>query len=159
MEVIDSNYNKSHLYFVLDMTLSGSQKICWSEIEKLVGVLAKKILETNRTFSSISTISRGGLVPSRLLADHLGIETIFVDKNKIPEDSVFIDDIYDSGNTFKKIIPRIDDPSKLVFATLFARRGKKYPKQLIYAKKTKGNEYIVYPWDKLEYQRLKKFGI
>jgi hypothetical protein len=46
-----------------------------------------------------------------------------------------------------------------VFVTLLARRGKKYPKQLLYAKKTSGNEYIVYPWDKLEFKRLKKFGM
>ncbi len=137
----------------------GSQKINWSEIEKLMKILSKKINDMPRDFSSISTISRGGLVPARLLADHLEIKTIFVDKNKIPPDSIFVDDIYDSGHTFKKIIPMAEDPSKLVFATLFARRGKKYPRQLIYAKKTTGNEYVVYPWDKLEYKRLKKFGI
>ena len=141
------------------MVLIGSQKINWPEIEKLIKILSEKIVATNRNFSSISTISRGGLVPARLLADHLGIDTIHVDKNKIPSDSIFVDDIFDSGNTFKKIIPRVDDPSKLIFATLFARRGKKYPKQLIFASKTRGNEYIVYPWDKLEYKRLKQFGI
>ena len=136
-----------------------SQKINWSDVEKLVKILSKKITDTPREFSSIATISRGGLVPARLLADHLDIKSIFVDKNKIPSDSIFVDDIYDSGHTFKKIIPTADDPSKLVFATLFARRGKKYPRQLVYAKKTTGNEYIVYPWDRLEYKRLKKFGI
>lgn len=140
------------------VTLS-SQKISWSEIELLIKTLSKKILAIDRSFSSISTISRGGLVPARLLADHLGIDTIFVDKPRIPLDSLFVDDIFDSGDTFKKIILKIDDPSKLVFATLFARRGKKYPRQLIFAKKTIGNEYIIYPWDKLEYKRLKKFGI
>ena len=136
-----------------------SQKIGWTEIEKLVKILSEKIRNTSREFSSISTISRGGLVPARLLADHLGIEVIFVDKNTIPPDSIFVDDIYDSGNTFKKIISKVENPSTFVFATLFARRGKKYPKQLLYAKKTMGNEYIVYPWDKLEYKRLKKFGM
>ena len=139
--------------------MATSQRIYWSEIDTLVKTLSEKIIAMNRTFSSISTISRGGLVPARLLADHLRIETIFVDKNKISSDSLFVDDIFDSGSTFKKIIPKAEDPAKLVFATLFARRGKKYPKQLIFAKKTLGNEYIVYPWDKLEYQRFKKFGI
>lgn len=56
------------------------QNVTWDEIESLVSVLAKKILKLPRTFSSITTLSRGGLVPSRLLADHLGIKTIFVDK-------------------------------------------------------------------------------
>ncbi|QUC65208.1 phosphoribosyltransferase [Nitrosopumilus sp. K4] len=136
-----------------------SQNVSWREVEKLVKILSKKIIDLNRDFTSISTISRGGLVPARLLADHLGIETIFVDKNKIPYDSIFVDDIYDSGKTFKKIIPKIEDPSKLVFVTLFARRGKRYPNQLLFAKKTIGTEYIVYPWDKLEFKRLKKVGL
>lgn len=133
------------------------QNISWSDIEKLIKSLSSKISATSKDFSSISTISRGGLVPARLLADHMGIDTILVDKNKIPSDSLFIDDIYDSGSTFKKIIPKITDPSNFVYATLFARQGKKYPKQLVYAQKTKQDEYIVFPWDRLEYIRLKKF--
>lgn len=64
-----------------------------------------------------------------------------------------MDDIYDSGSTFKKIINNVDNPPNLVYVTLFARRGKKYPKQLIFAKKTKTNSYLVYPWDKVEYRR------
>jgi hypoxanthine phosphoribosyltransferase len=139
--------------------VSGSQKVSWVEIERMVKTLSEKINVMSRNFSSISTVSRGGLVPARLLADRLDIQTIYVDKDKIPSDSVFVDDIYDSGNTFKKIMPQTENPSKLVYAALFARRGKKYPKQLIFAKKTNGNEYIVYPWDKLEFKRLQKFGI
>ncbi len=136
-----------------------SQNVTWADIEKLTKLLSTKILNLSKDFSSISTISRGGLVPARLLADHMGIDTIFVDRNKIPSDSLFVDDIFDSGDTFKKIIPKVTDPSNFVYATLFARRNKKYPKQLVYAQKTKGNEYIVYPWDKLEYRRLQKFAL
>jgi hypoxanthine phosphoribosyltransferase len=138
---------------------STSEKISWPEIEKLTKILSEKIISLNQEFSSISTISRGGLVPARLLADHLGFDTILVDQKKISSDSLFVDDIYDSGNTFKKIINKVDNPSKFVYATLFARRGKKYPKQLIYAKKTSNNSYIVYPWDKLEYKRLAKYSM
>lgn len=136
-----------------------SQNVTWVDIEKLTKLLSTKILNLSKDFSSISTISRGGLVPARLLADHMGIDTIFVDRNKIPSDSLFVDDIFDSGDTFKKIIPKVTNPSNFVYATLFARRNKKYPKQLVYAQKTKGNEYIVYPWDKLEYRRLQKFAL
>ena len=42
--------------------------------------------------------------------------------------------------------------SKFVFATLFARRGMKYPEQLVYAEKTFDSSYVVFPWDKLEFQ-------
>ena len=133
--------------------MSSEQNVSWNEIELLVKILSIKILKLQRNFSNITTLSRGGLVPSRLLADHLRIEKIFVDKKKISSDSLFIDDIFDSGDTFNKIIPNVDTPSKLVFATLFARSGKKYPKQLVYAKKTDNNAYVVFPWDKLEFNR------
>ena len=133
-----------------------TQSVSWDEIESLVEILAKKILKLPRTFSSITTLSRGGLVPSRLLADHLGIKKIYVDKKKISSDSLFVDDIFDTGDTFNEVIPKVDDPSKLVFATLFARRGKKYPKQIVYAKKTNNNAYVIFPWDKLEFHRTQK---
>ncbi|PJB97821.1 MAG: phosphoribosyltransferase, partial [Nitrosopumilales archaeon CG_4_9_14_0_8_um_filter_34_10] len=90
------------------------QNITWVDVERLTKLLSKKISQTSNEFSSISTISRGGLVPARLLADHMGIDTILVDKNKIPSDSLFVDDIYDSGKTFKKIIPKVTSPSNFV---------------------------------------------
>ena len=136
--------------------MTTEQDVSWTEIESLVEQLCKKILKLPRTFSSISTLSRGGFVPSRLVADYLGIETIFVDKRNISSDSLFVDDIFDTGTTFDKVSSKTDNPSKLVFATLFARRGKKYPSNLLYAKKTNNDAYVIFPWDKLEFQRSKK---
>lgn len=124
--------------------------ISWSKIEKLVVALAIQVTKTKKQFDSVSTISRGGLVPARLVADYLGIKRIYVDQKLVSSRSLFVDDIYDTGNTFEKIIKKTKNPSNLTYATLFARTGKKYPKQLIYAEKTKGNEYIVYPWEKYE---------
>jgi len=60
-----------------------NQNVNWNEIESLLKILAKSILKLPRTFSSITTLNRGGLVPSRLLADHLGIEKIFIDKKDL----------------------------------------------------------------------------
>ncbi len=128
----------------------------WNEIESLVTGLSKKILKLPRTFTSITTVSRGGLIPARLIADQLGIKKIYVDKRKISHNSLFVDDIFDTGNTYNQIIKRVDVPSKIIFATLFARRGKKYPEQLIYSKKTNNHEYVVFPWDKLEFKLSEK---
>lgn len=132
------------------------QYVSWSEIDSLVTILSELISKSSRSFSSISTLSRGGLVPSRLLADNLGIQKIFVDEKTVSSNSLFVDDIFDSGEAFEKILSKTDDPSQLFFATLFARRGKKYPNQLIYAKKTNDDAYVVFPWDKLEFQRSQK---
>ena len=136
------------------MTLE--QYVSWSEIDSLIEILSDIISKSSRVFSSITTLSRGGLVPSRLLADHLGIEKIIVDENKISSDSLVVDDIFDTGETFEKIKSKVDDPSKLFFVTLFARRGKSYPSQLLYGKKTNNDAYVVFPWDKLEFERSQK---
>ena len=74
--------------------MSLEQDVSWNEIESMVMILSKKIIKLSRTFSSITTLSRGGLVPSRLLADHLGIKTIFVDKRKITFNSFYLIDFF-----------------------------------------------------------------
>ena len=131
-----------------------TQNVSWTDIENLIETLSNNILKLPRSFSSISTLSRGGLVPSRLLADSLDIKKIFVDQSIVSSDSLFVDDIFDTGKTFDNIFSCVDDPSKFVFATLFARRGMKYPEQLIYAEKTFDDSYVVFPWDKLEFKNL-----
>lgn len=123
----------------------------WENIEACTVVLIKKILDKGLSFNSISTVSRGGLVPARLVADRLGIKQILVDETVISADSLFVDDIYDTGETFRRIIEKADDQDSLVYATLFARRNEQYPRQLVYAELTKGDEYIVYPWDRFEH--------
>ena len=128
------------------------QEVNWTDIEEIIKKLSEHILELNRTFSSITTVSRGGLIPSRLIADVLNIKKIYVDQNKISSDSLFVDDIFDSGKTFNDVILRVDDDSKFIFATLYARRGMTYPKQLIYGEETFDDSYVVFPWDKLEFK-------
>ena len=133
-----------------------SQYVSWNEIENNVQIISNKILKSSKNFSTITTISRGGLIPSRLLADSLGIEKIFVDQNIVSSDSLFVDDIFDSGKTFSDVISKVTDSSNLTFATLFARRGVSYPEQLIYGDKTLDDSYLVFPWDKLEYEQSLK---
>jgi hypoxanthine phosphoribosyltransferase len=132
------------------------QEVNWTDIEEIIKKLSKRVLELNRTFSSISTVSRGGLIPSRLIADALNIKKIYVDQNKISSDSLFVDDIFDSGKTFNDVLLRVDDDSKFIFTTLYARRGMTYPEQLIYGEKTFDSSYVVFPWDKLEFKNNTK---
>ena len=130
------------------------QDISWDEIELMVEHITNHLLTLSRNFSSITTVSRGGLIPSRLLADRLNIKKIHVDEEKISTTSLVVDDIFDSGATFDKIISKISSPSDVVFVTLFARYGKKYPKQLYYARKTDSDAYVVFPWDRFEFNRI-----
>jgi hypoxanthine phosphoribosyltransferase len=134
----------------------GKSYMKWSDIESCVEILSNEIKKTGFEFDAIATLSRGGLVPARLVADHFNIKKIMVDKYTIPKRTLFVDDIYDSGDTFKKIIHLVKEPKNFVYATLVVRKGVACPKQLVYAKKTHGNEYIVFPWDKLESQGTSK---
>ena len=133
-----------------------TQDVSWTNIESLVEKLSKNILKLSRNFSSITTLSRGGLVPSRLLADSLGIKKIFVDQDIVSSTSLFVDDIFDTGKTFHDIFLHVNDSSKFIFVTLYARRGMTYPEQLIYGEKTFDNSYVVFPWDKLEFKNSNK---
>ena len=132
------------------------QDVSWNDIEILIDTLSQNILKLSRNFSSITTLSRGGLVPSRLLADSLGIKKILVDQKIVNSDSLFVDDIFDTGKTFSNVFANVDDPSKFLYATLFARRGMKYPEQLLYAEKTLDDSYVIFPWDKFEFENLLK---
>ena len=133
-----------------------TQDVSWTDIESLIEKLSKNILKLSRNFSSITTLSRGGLVPSRLLADALGIKKIFVDQDIVSSTSLFVDDIFDTGKTFHDIFLHVNDSSKFIFVTLYARRGMTYPEQLIYGEKTFDNSYVVFPWDKLEFKNSNK---
>lgn len=134
----------------------GKSFLTWSDIDSQVHVLCTKIKKSGFEFDKIATVSRGGLVPARLVADNFDIKKILVDKKKIPEKTLFVDDIYDSGDTFKKVFPKVDKQANFLYATIIARTGVRYPKQLVYAKKTRGSEYVVFPWDKLEFERKHK---
>ena len=91
------------------------QEVNWNDVDEIIKKLSERILQLNRTFSSISTVSRGGLIPSRLIADALNIKKIYVDQNKISSDSLFVDDIFDSGKTFNNIFLNVDGVSKFIF--------------------------------------------
>lgn len=134
----------------------GKSFLKWSDIDSQIHTLCARIKKSGFEFDKIATVSRGGLVPARLVADNFDIKKILVDKKNISEKTLFVDDIYDSGDTFKKIFPMVDRPENFLYATLMARAGVKYPEQLVYAKKTHGSEYVVFPWDKLEFERKHK---
>ena len=136
--------------------MNTTENVSWSNIENLILSLSNQILKLPRSFSSITTLSRGGLIPSRLLADILDIKKIYVDQTTVSSDSLFVDDIFDTGRSFDDVLLRVDDSSKFIFATLFARRGMKYPDQLIYGKQTLDDSYVVFPWDKIEYEKSLK---
>lgn len=125
--------------------IAALSRVLWSRADEAAG---------GQEFSCIATASRGGLVPARLLADASGIGRILVDAPSVPTGALFVDDICDTGATFSAAAGRAEDPGSLVYAALFARRGRDGPPdRLVFAEETGGNEYVVFPWELGEHAR------
>ena len=128
----------------------------WGRAEALAAELWDRAAGAagERRFECIATVSRGGMVPARLLADASGIGRVVVDAESVPANALFVDDIYDTGGTFRDVAGRAADPDSLVYATLFARRGRgETPPQLVFAEETAGAEHVVFPWEYGEHRR------
>ncbi|MFL6383161.1 MAG: phosphoribosyltransferase [Nitrososphaeraceae archaeon] len=131
----------------------------WDEVESLTRTIADKIRRSkNKEYDAILAVTRGGIIPARLMARELGINYIQLipvrDKKLYIEEMpvlrkdkkyLVIDEIYDTGNTFYKV----HDAVKIFdcdFAFLMSRydhnnRGTYIGKVLNH------NKWIVFPWE------------
>lgn len=134
----------------LDVAHTKNTPLTWGNIEDLVNELVKQI---DIDVESISTVSRGGLIPARLVADKLNVKTIYVDESKIKGDIV-VDDIYDTGKTYRRL--KAKSPKGTKFCFLHKRKDVETPNDVIFGRETEGNEYVIYTWDKQEAKNLAK---
>ena len=125
-------------------------KLMWNNVETLVTSLCDRIKASGHGFDRIYTKSRGGLIPARLVADKLGIAIIEEVKEGI-KGGLFIDDIYDSGKTYKKY-----GKGMTLCGFLHLRKDQKVPENVVYGRETDDDTYVVYPWDKHEFNRSKQ---
>ena len=116
------------------------QVVGWSEVDKMVTVVCNKI---KQQYDTVYTVSRGGLVPARLIADKLGIQYISTDKEP-PDGALFVDDCWDSGKT-------CSDYSQCVRVVLYAKQG--VPEDIIYG--ADFSKFLIFPWDKYEHKDKK----
>lgn len=132
----------------LDVQEESIPMVSWVKIEEYINTLAKKI---DYKVKSISTVSRGGLIPARLLADKLGVKKILVDDMS---GDLVIDDIYDTGKTYRSLKPKVKKGTRFYF--LFKRKGVATPTDVTFATETVGNEYVIFTWDKNEAKKEQK---
>lgn len=119
------------------MTVYKTANISWSKIEDDCALLAQKIQKSGRSFQKILGVTRGGLVPTTLLAWHLNIRTIecvalesyqFDQQSGVKElkpalseflvDALIVDDLVDKGSTLDFLRKK---SSNCAFAVLYAK--------------------------------------
>lgn len=131
--------------------------IGWEEIEMLVDTLSREISSSNYTFKSIYGIPRGGLIPAVLLSHKLKIP---ISMGSLDKDTLIIDDICDSGVTFKEMYERNQSefafPLDLKFACLHYRSTSLFPPDFI-GRKVIEDDWLVYPWENKKAETIQDY--
>jgi hypoxanthine phosphoribosyltransferase len=137
----------------------------WSDIDFLVDRLIDQFTMDNLNFDSILAIGRGGYVPGCMLSykldvknlQNLGINTrhsdeeIIYQKPNLFGNILVVDDINDSGKTFKLAEKFISKECTAVKNITFCALAKKYNtkyNQGYYGNMFHSNNWMVFPWDK-----------
>ncbi len=137
-----------------------NQNLTWDEFHRDTIALAKT-LATIDSWNSIVAVTRGGLIPTAIIAQELDIRTIdtvcvtsYNNKQHIPltilknieprdEKMLFIDDLVDSGDTartIKRMFPHAH------YAVVYAKpAGKPFVDSFV--TEVSQETWIVFPWD------------
>jgi len=113
--------------------------VSWDEIERLTNLLSVKIKLSHPDVSSIMGLPRGGLIPAVMISHKLDIPLVFTPT----ENTLIVDDICDSGETFKKVYQQYPN---LKFACLHFKPHVSIFNPTIYAQEV-GDEWLYYPWE------------
>ena len=111
-------------------------KLTWIEFEKCVLDISKKC--KNKNIHGVYGFPRGGLCLAVALSHSLGLPLLDAPKNN----SLIVDDIYDTGHTLEKI-KHIKGSETHVWVS------KKKPTWWNSYKYIKNNEWIIFPWESL----------
>jgi len=147
-------------------------RLTWIQIEKMCISLARKVARYKPEV--IVAISRGGLVPGRILSDILDISDVQVIRVKFYrtvgetelEPKIFqgqdliikgkkvlvVDDVADSGKSLAVIRAYLKrkNPAELKFATIHCKPISIFIPDF-YVEET--DKWVIYPWEKLEVKR------
>ncbi|MGI0006090.1 MAG: phosphoribosyltransferase [Nitrososphaera sp.] len=129
----------------------------WFEIHYLVKEVARQA--SAKKYDCILAIANGGIIPARLLAEELGIDDVKlvpVRKKKIiaPEMPALdkkkrylvIDDIYDTGDTYKKVSKAMKG-----FSCDYAFCMTRHPTDAGICGRILGHDrWIVFPWERAQ---------
>tara|TARA_B100000700_G_C14764945_1_gene723918 strand:+ start:381 stop:767 length:387 start_codon:yes stop_codon:yes gene_type:complete len=111
-------------------------KLNWIEFEECVFSISKKC--ENKNFEGIYGFPRGGLCLAVSLSHSLGLPLLSEPKNN----SLIVDDIYDTGHTLEKI-------RYLKGSETYVWISKVKPTWWNAYKYIEGREWVVFPWENI----------
>lgn len=143
--------------------------IPWSKAIRMCYKLAEVIIDSGEDFDTIVTISRGGLIPARIVSDILGIDELYTIRSKFwgvggrvaaePVIKVYegmevrgrkvlvVDEVVDTGATMTKVVRLLKDlgASSIKTAVLHYKTTSSYIPDY-YVEKVEKWVWIFYPW-------------
>ncbi len=111
-------------------------KLSWIEFEECVLSISKHC--KNKRFEGVYGFPRGGLCIAVALSHSLGIPLL----NEPKDNSLIVDDIYDTGYTLEKI-------KNIKGSEAYVWLSKKKPTWWNSYKYIKHNEWIIFPWENI----------
>jgi hypoxanthine phosphoribosyltransferase len=164
-------------------------KLTWEQVDMYCKFLAEKVRDSysnRREFrhsrwvpNVIVSIGRGGMIPARMLSDHLELKDVHLfgiklykdvgEKLENPvienfdicvegKDVLLVDDLVDSGETMEILIKEMTDrgAKNVATAVLLAKNIDKPYDVDYYASRFQKDEWIVFPWELHEFKVVEK---
>ncbi len=141
----------------------------WGKALRMCYMLAAKILKSNEYFDTIVTVSRGGLIPARIVSDVIGVDDLYTIRSKlwgiggklydepllesyerIPlrgRSVLVVDEVVDTGATLSKVLRLVRDlgASKVRTAVLHYKLTSSVRPDY-YVEEIREWVWIFYPW-------------
>ncbi len=148
--------------------------VTWDEIERLVDSISREVEESGFQPHVVVGIIRGGMIPARLIADRLNVDTIATMELKlykgvglrgerpyirqpltlelVGKRVLIVDDVSDTGLTLQHAVQAVNlyMPSEVRTATLYIKPWTDYRPDY-HGPET--DRWIVFPWEKREYEK------
>lgn len=130
------------------MAVKANNKIylSWEDVQDLVQKLCDKISHSQLQIKSVTGLERGGLIPAVMISHRLNIPYVY----SIHPTTLVVDDICDSGETLRNIIAPFT-------AVLHHKPHTSNMVPSFYAKEHRGDEWIIYPWERGDSQAVQDY--
>ena len=126
----------------------------WEDIDGRVNDLCQRL--KHESFEAVYGIPRGGLIVAVLVSHKLGIPLITSLRDMYGKKFLVVDDIADTGLTLEKM-KRLEVCDGAIFATLdYHKQSSVVPDYWI---SEKGDNWIVYPWEREDSKEVQDYLI